>query len=123
MSKNAIGVDETQNIINIYYIKRSDLSYTVNYLEKDTNEILHEPKKIENQVFEGIIKLSTEVIEISGYNYDSVDKESITIQVDETKNVLNIYYTIRTDIKYKVEYHYNGIQDKGETEEYEGTYK
>ncbi len=121
--KLTIGIDETKNAINIYYIKRSDLKYTVNYLEKDTNEILHEAKTVENQVFGGIITSSTEVIEIPGYKYDSVDKESITIQVDETQNIINIYYTIRTDIKYKVEYYYNGIQDEEETEEYEGTYK
>jgi hypothetical protein len=113
--------DETQNVINIYYIKRSDLKYTVNYLEKGTNKELHEPKTAENQVYGGTILANTEVIQIAGYNYDSSDKESITIQVDETQNIINLYYTKRTDIKYTVEYYYDGVKDDNETEEYQAT--
>ena len=47
----------------------------------------------------------------------------ITIQVDESQNEINLYYTKRTDIKYKVEYYYNGEKDEEETEEKEATYK
>ncbi|MCI8654957.1 MAG: hypothetical protein HFJ48_03665 [Clostridia bacterium] len=113
---------EGENVINIYYIKRSDLKYTVNYLEKGTNKELHESKVAEGQVYGGTILARTEVINIDGYYYDSTDKDSITLVMDETQNVLNIYYTIRTDVKYKVEYYYDGIKDEEETEEYEATF-
>ena len=95
-----IGTDE--NVINIYYTKRTDLSYKVNYLEKDTNKILHDQKVQENMTFESVVNSSNEVIDIDGYDYDSVDKETLTIGTSE--NVINIYYTKRTDLSYKVNY-------------------
>ncbi|MFR3342332.1 MAG: hypothetical protein ACLTTE_06625, partial [Clostridia bacterium] len=85
-----------------YYTKRNDLSYTVNYLEKDTNTVLHEAKTVGNQIFGTIITSSDEVITIDGYNYDSVDKTTLTIGTSE--NVINIYYTKRTDLSYTVNY-------------------
>lgn len=118
-----IGINEEENIITIYYIKRSDLKYTINYLDKETLEEIHEPKKAINQVYGGIITADKEIIEIDGYNYSNYDKESITIGTDETKNVINMYYTIRTDIKYTVEYYYDGEKDLEATEEKEATYK
>ena len=39
--------------------------------------------------FGTVITSNDEVIEIDGYNYDSVDKETLTIQAGE--NVINIY--------------------------------
>ena len=73
--------------------------------------------------YEETIISSKEVIKIPGYYYDNCDKESITIQIDEAKNVVNIYYTIRTDIKYKIEYYYDEIKDEEKTIEGQATYK
>ena len=95
-----IGVGE--NVINLYYTKRTDLKYTVNYLEKDTNKVLHEAKVVRNKIFGTIINSADEVISINGYNYDSVSEESISIGTGE--NVINVYYTKRTDLTYKVNY-------------------
>ncbi|MGN1029865.1 MAG: SpaA isopeptide-forming pilin-related protein, partial [Bacilli bacterium] len=97
-----ISIDETQNIIKIYYIKKTDLSYTVNYLEKDTNKIIHDSKTVENQTFESIIISSSEIIEIAGYNYDSIDKDTLTISTG--LNEINIYYT-KKDTKVTVHYY------------------
>ena len=36
--KESIKITTGENVINIYYTKRNDLSYTVNYLEKGTNK-------------------------------------------------------------------------------------
>ena len=71
--------------------ERSDLSYTVNYLEKGTNNVLHNPKVQDGMTFNAPVTSSDEVIDIDGYNYDSVDKEALTIGTGE--NVINIYYT------------------------------
>ena len=106
VDKITLTIGTSENVINIYYTKRTDLSYTVNYLEKDTNTVLHEAKTVENQIFGTIITSLDEVITIDGYNYDSVDKTTLTIGTSE--NVINIYYTKRTDLSYTVNYYYNG---------------
>ena len=102
VDKDTLTITTGENVINIYYTKRNDLSYTVNYLEKTTNKILHNPKTVENKTFGDVIQSADEKIEIDGYNYDSVDKETLTITTGE--NVINIYYTKRTDLSYKVNY-------------------
>ena len=90
------------NVINIYYTKRADLSYTVNYLEKDTNKVLNESKKVNNVEFETVINGSDEIIAIDGYVFDSVNPEKLIVGTDS--NVMNIYYTKRADLSYTVNY-------------------
>ena len=102
VDKATLTITTGENVINIYYTKRTDLSYTVNYLEKTTNKVLHNPKTVENKTFGDVIKSADEKIDIDGYNYDSVDKDTLTITTGE--NVINIYYTKRTDLSYKVNY-------------------
>ena len=106
--KTTLTIGTGENVINIYYTKRTDLSYTVNYLEKGTNTVLHEAKTAGNQTFGTIITSSDEVITIDGYNYDSVDKTTLTIGTGE--NVINIYYTKRTDLSYTVYYKEQGTE-------------
>ena len=48
---------------------------------------------------------AAEKINIDGYNYDSADKETLTIAAD--KNVINLYYTKITGLKYTVNYLWN----------------
>ena len=102
VDKETLKITTEENVINIYYTKRNDLNYKVNYLEKDTNKVLHNQKVQEGMTFESTITSSDEVINIDGYNYDSVDKDSLTIQTGE--NVINVYYTKRIDLSYKVNY-------------------
>ena len=85
-----ITLDISNNIINFYYTKRKNLSYKVNYLEKGTNKILHEQKVYDNETFGSVITSKNEIIEIDGYNYDSVNRDELTITTGE--NVINIYY-------------------------------
>ena len=102
VDKETLTITTGENVINIYYTKRNDLSYKVNYLEKDTNKVLHDQKTQDGMTFESTVKSSDEVIDIDGYNYDSVDKDTLTITTGE--NVINIYYTKRNDLSYKVNY-------------------
>ena len=95
-----IGTDS--NVMNIYYTKRTDLGYTVNYLEKDTNVVLNQSKEVNNVEFETVINSEEEIIEIDGYVFNSVNPEELTIGTDS--NVMNIYYTKRTDLGYTVNY-------------------
>ena len=90
------------NVMNIYYTKRTDLSYTVNYLEKDTNKILNQSKVVNDVKFETVINAGEEIIDITGYEFDSLNPEKLVIDVEN--NVINIYYTKRTDLSYTVNY-------------------
>ena len=90
------------NVMNIYYTKRTDLSYTVNYLEKDTNKVLNQSKEVNDVKFETVINGRNEIIDITGYEFDSLNPEKLVIDVEN--NVINIYYTKRTDLSYTVNY-------------------
>ena len=100
--KETLTIGTTNNVINIYYTKRTDLSYKVNYLEKGTNKVLHDQKVQYGMTFESVVTSADEVIDIDGYNYDSVDKATLQITIGE--NVINIYYTKRNDLSYTVNY-------------------
>ena len=102
VDKDVLTIGTKNNVINVYYTKRTDLSYKVNYLEKSTNKVLHDQKNKGNMTFESVVKSSDEVIDIDGYDYDSVDKDTLTISTGE--NVINIYYTKRRNLSYKVNY-------------------
>ena len=95
-----IGTDS--NVMNIYYTKRADLSYTVNYLEKDTNKVINQSKEVNNVEFEKVINASNEIIEIDGYVFNLVNPEKLTVRTNS--NVINIYYTKRADLSYTVNY-------------------
>ena len=102
LNPEKLVIDVENNVINIYYTKRTDLSYTVNYLEKDTNKVLNQSKEVNNVEFDAVINGRNEVITIDGYVFNSVNPEELTIGTDS--NVMNIYYTKRTDLSYTVNY-------------------
>ena len=105
--KDTLTIGTGDNVINIYYTKKTDLSYKVNYLEKTTNKVLHEPKTVSDVAFEAVISSANEKINIDGYNYDSVDKETLTIGTGE--NVINIYYTKKGSSTFD----FNNVDGKG----------
>ena len=98
-----ISTDTSKNVIKVYYVRRADLSYTVNYLEKGTNKVLKTAKVVYNKAFNDVIKAENEVEPISKYNYDSSDKETLTIGLDNSQNVINLYYT-KKDARLVVKY-------------------
>ena len=114
-----IGVNEEENVINFYYTKRTDLSYTVNYIEQGTNEKIADSKQVDNQTFKDSV--TEETIEISGYYAVEPTEQTITIEVEN--NIINFYYQKRTDIEYTVEYYYDNKLDNDKTEIYTATFK
>ena len=102
LNPEKLVIDVENNVINIYYTKRTDLSYTVNYLEKDTNKVLNQSKEVNDVEFETVINAGEEIIDITGYEFDSLNPEKLVIDVEN--NVINIYYTKRTDLGYTVNY-------------------
>ena len=79
------------------------------YLEKDTNKVIHDQKVVENVTFEDEITSANEVITIYGYNYDSVDKDTLVIGTNE--NVINVYY-IKKEAKVTVHYYEENSTNK-----------
>ena len=88
-----ISENYDKNVIKVYYIKIGNLTYTVNYLEKGTNNVLKNAKVVTNVSYNDVIRATDEVELISKYNYDSSDKETLTIGLDNSQNVINLYYT------------------------------
>ena len=85
------------NEITFYYTKRADLSYTVNYLEKDTGKVLAPSKTVGNQTYGSVVVGKKIAIWIDNYDFDSADPEMLTIGVDEAANVINLYYVVDED--------------------------
>ena len=83
--------------------RRSDLSYTVRYYEKGTTNSLLPDNTVLNQVYQDVIQSADVIEEIPGFTYDSADKESLTIGLDETANVITLYYT-RNNYSYTVKH-------------------
>lgn len=94
-----IELAKENNVINFYYTKRTDLSYTVNYLEKGTNKVLADAKVVEEQTY--LSEVTEEAIEIKGYN--KVEPTEVTITIDVEGNVINFYYTAK-EVNYTVNY-------------------
>lgn len=114
-----IEVDEQQNVINFYYTKRNDLTYTVNYYEQGTQEKVANSKVVENQTFKDSV--TEYAIDVTGYY--KVEPTEQTIEIGVENNVINFYYQKRTDINYRVEYYYDNVIDASLTENYTATFK
>lgn len=105
-----INEDSTHNVIKVYYVKRTDLSYTVNYLKKGTGEVIHTPKIVENKTYGEVINSSNEVIDIDTYNYDSADRDTLTISTND--NTINLYYVKNSNFIGKIKYYEKGTTNE-----------
>ena len=81
-----ITIAVEDNVINFYYTRRTDLAYTVNYLEAGTNAVLAAPATVAGQTFGSTVTVNP--IAIAGYA--TPDAQTVTIAV--TGNVVNFYY-------------------------------
>lgn len=69
------------------------LSYTVNYLDQNGNPIPNINPEVKNGSFGETITADDEKTEIGGYTFDpEKSTENVTIGLDESKNVVNVYY-------------------------------
>lgn len=91
--------------------KRTDLSYTIKYVEKGTTNEIMASTTVDNQEFGAEIVTSTITApEITGFGYDSCTPNTLTIGADVNQNVITLYYTRN---KYKVTYTYTGSVPQG----------
>ena len=109
----------------IYYYELKDFEYTVKYLEKDddeddTNNKVIKTAKVDSAELDSIIKAEDEVVTITGYTYDSSDKENITIGRNTEENVITLYYTKdgtqTKTLSYTVEYYKDGVLQEDDTQ-------
>ncbi len=117
-TEKTITMAVSGNEIIFYYTKRSDLSYTVKYLEQDSNEVLLTEKVVTGRTFQETI--TEQSVDIAGYNKVNLE-ESITIEV--SGNEITFYYTKKSDIEYTVEFYYEGVLDSSKTEIHQATFK
>ena len=117
-TETTITMAVSGNEIIFYYAKRTDLSYTVKYLEQDSNEELLTEKVVNGKTFQETI--TEQSVDIAGYNKVNLE-ESIVIEV--TGNEITFYYTKKSDIEYKVEFYYEGVLDSSKTETHQATFK
>lgn len=115
-----ITLDQLNKELKFYYEKRNDYSYKVNYLELGTNKVLSKQKIVNDVSY--LSEHLENAISIKGYNLvnDGDDSSKKTIIIEEDNQEINFYYTIKDDLKYRVEYYFDGEIDSSKTDYFEG---
>ena len=89
-SPESVKITKDRNEITLYYV-RNDYEYKVNYLEEGTEKVLA-TSKIAKAPYASFVTEAAIAIDdyvLTGYSSQTV---TITIDTDETKNVINFYY-------------------------------
>ena len=106
-SSKKITIKQGENTINFVYRKRTDISYTVKYLEKGSNKEIHKSKVVANQTFGTTI--TEQAIEIAGYDLESAQEQSLTIKVEGNEI---IFYYVKSDTNVLVHHYKEGTTEK-----------
>lgn len=83
---NAVYVPEKGAHLYAVWTERTDLSYTVRYLEKGTDNQLSGEVLVSNQTLGASVNAADHKIEITGYKFDSAEPE--TLEIGAEGNVL-----------------------------------
>lgn len=94
-------IKEEDNVIRVCYFKRDDMSYTVKYLDKNTNNELYDSEIRENKTFEEVY---TETAKEAPYGYRLVGNDTQEVKIDAEDKVVIFYYEKRNDFSYTVMY-------------------
>ncbi len=114
-SKVTVSFEGTAKDVEItfFYVPRTDLTYTVYYLEQGTEKPLADPDTVEGQTFDTkvtVIPDADKDAEIRK-NYDPVPPTSQEITIKVSGNDVKFYYKPRTDFTYTVHYYKNGTTE------------
>ena len=99
-----VKIDAEDKVVVFYYEKRNDFSYTVMYLEEDTNNELATPEVRKNRTYLGTY--SEKAKPIDGY---VVDEETKEIVLEENESRIIFYYNKKDDLSYKVIYYKDSL--------------
>ena len=105
-------VDKVGNIGETVKVKLPTYSYTVNYYEQGTGEKIAESKVVGDKA-KGE-EVTETAINITGYN--AVAPTTQKIEIKESENAINFYYTKRNDLTYTVKYLEEGTNKELEEE-------
>lgn len=94
---------EEYNIYTFEYVFRTNVPYTVNYLDSRTSEPIAPSKTVSDNT---MILVSEKYMPIVGYIPDAYRKSLIVSVTDETQNVINFYYTADSQHAYFATMHY-----------------
>ena len=83
-----IGADESKNILNVVYGRRTDLSYTVKYIEDNTGKVLAGPDTVDGQTYGAEVTVYAR--DIGGYSLMSTNPQKCTIGTGD--NTITFYY-------------------------------
>ena len=73
--------------------KRTDLSYTVKYVDKITGSEIQSSVVKGDKTFGDKVTGESEKVTIANYTYVEANPDPLTISTDATKNVITLYYT------------------------------
>lgn len=82
-------IKEEGNVIKVCYERRRDMSYTVKYLEKDTDTSLYDDKEVTNKTYNETYE---EEAKEAPYGYKLVGDKKQSIKLDEEDKVIIFYY-------------------------------
>ncbi|MCI9262262.1 MBG domain-containing protein [uncultured Adlercreutzia sp.] len=98
-----LSANEDENVVTVYYQKRTDISYTVKYVRQgDEAKELADRKVVTGQTFES--EVAEDAIAIEGYA--PVDSRKTLVLEKAEGNEIVFEYTPRTDTSYVVQYYY-----------------
>lgn len=117
-----IVLEESESRIIFYYNKKDDLSYKVIYYKDSLNTDAIGEETFENQTFEDIINSDDIDKDLykprKGYN-SGVIATDMPYTIIDGENVINVIYTKKDNLTYRVEYYYDGNIDSSKTEYFE----
>ena len=117
-----IVLEENESRIIFYYNKKDDLSYKVIYYKDSLNTDAIGEETFENQTFEDIINSDDIDKDLykprKGYN-SGVIATDMPYTIIDGENVINVIYTKKDNLTYRVEYYYDGNIDSSKTEYFE----
>ena len=108
----SLTVDKTkENIVNVLYVKRSDLSYTVRYYKDSVSDInLIDEVNVNGQTFNSTVSeadININKAQPVGYK-DGVILTNMPLTIGLENNVINVLYT-KNSYKYVVKYFYENV--------------
>lgn len=119
-STQTFNVDEYDKTITFEYSIKNDLSYTVNYYTKDNNKDLGH-MNVSGITYKTLIDIDDIDVNLkrpAGYK-DGVVVTNLPYMIIDGENIIDVFYSIKDDLTYRVEYYYDGVIDDSKTEEYE----
>ena len=108
----SLTVDKTkENVVNVLYVKRSDLSYTVRYYKDSVSDInLIDEVNVDGQTFNSTVSeadININKAQPVGYK-DGVILTNMPLTIGLENNVINVLYT-KNSYKYVVKYFYENV--------------